>query len=165
LRNYRNTTWLAILLLLLSLLVGFISIEVVQRRRYADKERDLKAALSAFETKTPLTLDSDGVLIRPVRGTEPVRGRFKKVLGTWEGLSRVSTWYLLGEIWSTKAPATVEHSVHFEVELRQHRWILLGKPQVVVDWPLDLSRNAILPLLEIELRNQGIEYSLIDRGF
>lgn len=163
--KHRNTAWLALLLLFLSLLLGFVSVELLQRKRYADKERDLKAALTAFETKTVLTLDSDGVLIRPATGTEPVRGRFKKVLGTWEGLSRVSTWYLLGEVWSTKAPASVERLVHFEVELRQHRWILLGKPQVLVDWPNDLSRNAILPLLESALRDHGIEYSLIDRGF
>ena len=127
-------------------LVAFLSIEMIQRRRFSDLDLELEKTLEAFRLKSSEIPDK---ILAP--GTVPVVGSF--YLQPNFDNERLRSWQFICK----PIPETKSLMTAFGIELRQRRSVILGSPRVRVQW-MRSAHPSLKYLLKEVLESRSIDY-------
>jgi len=143
------------LLGLVLLLAGaaFLSIELLQRRRYTVVEEDITQAVQNFVTRAKPVWDAKSGKLRQAGPSEPATEHFQYILADYPlGGHRSKGWLLDTD---TPDPHRQYSKIHFSVGLDQDRGFLLRSPRATLRIPPNVD-SALWTLLQKCLAAHGV---------
>lgn len=159
--RFLNGWSLAILLVVILPAGGFVSVELLQRHRYATvldrmdaSLRDLEAGvrMECVDPRKRRLEVATGTTTQPIRLTLTRKSRNEDL-----GWCRVSTWILTAICDRHDS----RHGLQMEFVVRQERRYLLRNPQVTMQSNIDIPRS-LEPLLQHALQGLDVERSAFE---
>ena len=148
----RSGFWIGVALVLVTLGAACLTVEIVQRARYAGMERRMEAALRDFEKRARLRVDKDFVLDLVAEGEVPTAAF--QLQPEAHGMG----WRLMFDPLKDGAAASQYISVWLP---RRRRNLMLPSPVVEPSWLRMRATPSVVALFDRVMREHGVEYEFM----